>query len=183
MESYQDNPPMPRHSLQFVFELDECMESGQPFIQNAWFTASMMKNANLRKFLEEWVGKEFSSDQMKDKDLVKKFLGKQCELFLVAKGEKVSIGSVGRIKPGAQRLQVVNEILYYDLSSPDESVFAKLSDKLKDRIYESTEYQRMVAEAQAKLAAHEPRNAQEVLDQSKRNKFSPGNKEIDDIDF
>ena len=67
------------HKVVIFWELAEAMEDGRPFMLSCKYTASLSEKANLRRDLEAWRGRAFTSDELKGFDLAK-LVGVNCTL-------------------------------------------------------------------------------------------------------
>jgi hypothetical protein len=55
--------------VRIVYQTDEVMENGKPFLASSSFNASLAETSRLRPFLEAWRGKKFTADELKGFDL------------------------------------------------------------------------------------------------------------------
>jgi hypothetical protein len=58
-----------KHKLRLVWELDQKMKDGRPYIVSAQFTVSLHPKSGLRKTLESWRGKKFTEQELAGFDL------------------------------------------------------------------------------------------------------------------
>jgi hypothetical protein len=134
--------------LQFEIQADKedaefRMSDGRPFVISKRYTASLHEKSAFRKDLISWRGRDFSEDELSAFD-VGNVLGKPCMLNVVhtTKDGKnyANIGSLMKLPKGMQVEHPENELMLFDLGSPDWEVFDKLSDGLRESISKSPEY-------------------------------------------
>jgi hypothetical protein len=128
------------HKVKIVFELDEKMADGRPFITMRDFTVSLHEKAALRIFLKNWRGRDFTEEELKGFD-PKVLIGKGCLLSMVENGEYVNIDSVMKLPKGMEAPVPVNSTCFFSLAEFDQAEFDKISDKIKEKIMKSPEYQ------------------------------------------
>lgn len=68
-----------QHKVRVVWQIDQDMEDGKPFIVQKRYTLSLHEKANLRKDLESWRGRPFTDAELEGFDL-EKLLGANCQL-------------------------------------------------------------------------------------------------------
>ncbi len=140
--------------LSITWELFGEDEEGNPLVQDdgkpmlIWqeFTASLGKKAKLRAALESWRGRAFTDEDLKGFD-VSKLLGAYCMVNVTEKKAKTSDKTymvVSSLTPlpaalKASKPEGVWPNLVFDLSKPDEDVFAQLHEKVQERIGKSLE--------------------------------------------
>jgi hypothetical protein len=128
------------HKIRFVWESTELMTDGRPFIVQRDFTASLNSKGNLRPFLEGWRGRAFTEAELAGFD-PKVLIGMPCLLSLVEDGEYTNINSVMRLPKGMQAPKIVGDTVFFSLAEFDITVFNSLSEKVKEKIMKSPEYQ------------------------------------------
>ena len=128
------------HKVKIVFELDEKMTDGRPFITMRDFTVSLHEKAALRIFLKNWRGRDFTDEELRGFD-PKVLIGKGCLLSLVENGEYVNIDSVMKLPKGMEAPVPVNPTVFFSLAEFDQAEFDKLSPKIQEKIMKSPEYQ------------------------------------------
>lgn len=91
--------------VRVVWQIDEDMDDGRPFIVQKRYTASLNEKSTLRKELESWRGRPFTQEELDAFDL-DKILGVNCQLNIqhVTKDGKlyanvVSIVPLGKNMP------------------------------------------------------------------------------------
>ncbi len=146
-----------KHQVRIAWELhdEECVmrdgpKAGQPMMIQQTYTWSMHEKATLRKTLEAWRGAKFTDRQIEEFD-VKNLIGQPCLLSVIHadKGDKIyaNVGGITKPPKGMMFPSMVNKPIYLALT-PDEfdrQVFEKLPDRLKDKIKDSPEYNRLVS--------------------------------------
>jgi hypothetical protein len=146
-----------KHQVQIAWELhdEECVmregpKAGQPMMIQQTYTWSMNEKANLRKALESWRGKKFTDAEIESFD-VRTLLGVPCLLSVIhnEKGDKVyaNVASVTKPPKGMQIGTLINPPIFLALTPEefDREAFEALSDRMKEKIMDSPEYQRLVA--------------------------------------
>lgn len=140
---YQGKTSYRRQSL-IIWEIDgQVDDQGQPITISKAYTASLGDKANLRKDLESWRGRPFTSDELAGFD-VKNLLGKPCLLNLIKvqgqKGEKVVIATISALPKGMPSPNAPVHAQYiYSLDDHDQAIWDTLSDGIKGWINRSQE--------------------------------------------
>ena len=103
---------------------------------------SLGEKANLRKFLESWRGRKFTSEELKGFG-IEKLLGANCVLNIVHTDRGYDrIASVMPLMRGVTKLQPENPLLAFDLDH--HNVFEPLPERipqwLRERIIRSDEW-------------------------------------------
>ena len=138
-----------KRKVQFLFELPTetavfSEDKGeQPFYVKGVFNLTMGEKASLRKFIESWIGKKLTDAQAGDFDITK-LLGHPGMINIGHTGKEdrvyANIMSISPLPKGLACPPAINELLAYDTTEHDESVFNKLPDFLKDDIRKSDEW-------------------------------------------
>lgn len=145
-QSTYQGQPRTQHLLLFAWELpEEKMADGKPMMVAKRYTLSMNKKAILRKDLESWRAKAFSDEELETFDILN-VLGAPALLTLAKSdnGDYTNVVGVAKLPKGTQvPTETANEKLALVLTPADyrEDVYGKLSDKLKELIAKSPEYQ------------------------------------------
>lgn len=142
-----------RREVMLTWELcGELMDDGRPFSASKTYTWSMHEKATLRKDLEAWRGKSFTDDDFDGPNAfnTKKLLGAPCTLTIthVTKGDRTyaNVASIGKAMKGVEIPALVNSKIYLALVKDefDSTVFAGLSDKMREIIAGSPEYRELM---------------------------------------
>lgn len=101
------------HKIVILWELDERMKDGRPFMLSSSYTASLSEKANLRRDLETWRGRKFTPDELVKFNL-SKLIGAGCTLNVMVgpnkQGkERASIKGVMPKQKLAPALAIVNK--------------------------------------------------------------------------
>ena len=116
--------------------------AGKPFIVSKFYTASLGEKANLRKDLESWRGRPFTTQELAGFDS-KNILDKPCMVNVVhnEKG-KAKIASIAPVPKGLEVPPRSNPILYFSLESDefDRGIYETLADFYKGEIQKSPEW-------------------------------------------
>lgn len=122
------------------------MQDGKPFAVSQFYTNSLHEKSQLRKDLEAWRGKKFTADELAGFDL-NNVLGAYCMLQVVHSEVNgttyANINSIMAFK--GTKPAGVNELVSFDISNPDMTMFDGFSDKMKEKIQASPEWQDMIA--------------------------------------
>jgi uncharacterized protein (DUF2249 family) len=119
----------------------------QPMVISQEFTLSMNEKANLRKFLESWIGKGFTEEEAKNFDITK-LLGKPCMLSIIHKksqkgSEYAIISSVATMPKGMECPEQINATLEFNFDDKfDVKVLESFPEFIKDKIKRSEEYKK-----------------------------------------
>lgn len=146
----EEGKPVIQRKVFIGWEISQKMADGRPFAVQSKFTASLHKKSVLRPFLENWRGVAFTEEQLQGFDL-KKLLGASCLLSLVETEDKKYINVKGAMKipEGMEKMQPVNEHIYFSLDEFDQATFNKFPEWLKKLIVLSPEYQNLPYAANA----------------------------------
>lgn len=149
--TYQGKPANPKRKIAMRFELhgeDTKLDDGRPMSIGKQFTLSSSAKGSLRPFMEGWRGKSFTDDEFEAFDL-QNMLGKAAILTIVEDGEYRVINGISRLLAGMKAPEMFNKHVYLSLEPGefDVAVFDGLSDKMKDTIRQSPEYQALNGKA------------------------------------
>jgi hypothetical protein len=139
------------HKVKIVFELDEMMSDGRPFIAMRDFTVSLHEKSALRQFLSGWRGRDFSDEELKGFE-AKNLIGKGCLLSLVQNGDYINVNTASKLPKGMEAPKPQNPLVYFSLTDFDSHVFSNLSQKLQEKIMQSPEYRLAVKDPVAGMA-------------------------------
>ena len=130
--------------------MEEGDHAGQPFVISKFYTASLSEKANLRKDLQLWRGKEFTSDELKGFD-ASSILGKTCMLSIIHNDKgKARVGGVMACPRGIEIPAQVNKNVFFSLDDFDQRAFDALTDGIKKLIMASPEYIDIVSRTSGK---------------------------------
>lgn len=109
------------------------------------FTLSLSEKSNLRRLLEAWRGKSFTSEELNGYDL-KEILGKPGQLQIIHKdGENGTYAVINTVLPlpkGAEKPKPENPLVYFDMS--DEGSYGEYElfpDFLKKKIADAENFE------------------------------------------
>ena len=137
--NYQGEKKFAR-KLMLVFELAELMKDGRPFLAMRSFTASLHDKSAFKKFIVGWRGVDFTIEQIINFD-PQTLIGKGCLLSLIQNGDFVNLDHASKLPKGMAAPTPVNHTVYLDLDNFKQEEFDKLSDKMKQKVMNSPEYQ------------------------------------------
>ncbi len=145
--TYSERWQKSQHNILIGWELAETMDNGEPFIVQKRYSLSMHEKASLRRDIEAWYGKPFASDVQASTFNLPEILGKAA-LLNVRHDDRddrtyANVAGIMPLPKGttAPELKAAPELLMLSEAGWSESVWTSLSDRLKDRIRESDEYQ------------------------------------------
>jgi hypothetical protein len=100
-----------QHKIRIVWQIEELMGDGKPFIVQKRYTASLHEKSKLRPELESWRGRAFTEDELQEFDL-EKLIGANC-LLNVAHVQKdgktyANVTAVMPLKKGMEKLTATN---------------------------------------------------------------------------
>lgn len=130
--------------VRITWELAELMEDGRPFSISREYTASFGPKANLRKMLEAWRGRPFTTEELNSFSL-ENVLAAPCMLSVIHKPSKdgtkmyANVGSVVALPKGMVCPELFNPAVKFDISEFDEAVFNSFPDWLRAKILLSKE--------------------------------------------
>jgi hypothetical protein len=130
--------------VRITWELNEMMQDGRPFSISREYTAYIGDKANLRKDLEAWRGRPFTTAELGNFSL-ENVLGAPCLLGVVHKpskdGSKVyaNVGSIMALPKGMACPELVNPAVKFDIGTFDQKVFDGLSSYVQKKILMSKE--------------------------------------------
>lgn len=112
------------------------------------FTLSMNERATLRKNLESWIDRAFTSEELEQGVDISKFCGSACRLA-IGQGQKQdgskynTVDKVVRLKDG-KCPKLFNEKILFDITEEDQdlSEIDRLPAWIQDAVRKSDEYQR-----------------------------------------
>lgn len=106
-----------QHKIRVVWQIDENMENGKPFLASQRYTLSLHDKAGLRKDLESWRGRAFTDEELEGFD-VETVIGAPCLLSIVqaASGGNVyaNVKGVMKLPRGMQAIRVRDYIRVVD---------------------------------------------------------------------
>ena len=132
-----NNPkyPKPAHKIYLQFEIDSLMQDGRPFVVGKQYTFSLSEKAYLLADLQSWRGTPFTEAE-KDTFEMRAVLGARCMLNIMhsTDGKYANISAIMPLPPGMKKLTPVGDLIYFDTSEWDDATFAKLSEKMREKI-------------------------------------------------
>lgn len=152
-QMYKGQPSDPKHIVMISWELhdDECKtDDGRPMTMHRRFTWSSSPKSNLRKTLEAWRGTPFQDADFGTFD-IRNLLGAPCLMQVVHAvrdgNTYANVGAVVKLPKGMPAPKPVNNTscVWLHHSIFDAEAFEALSDKMKDTIKGSPEYQEMIS--------------------------------------
>ena len=121
------------------------------------YTLSSSEKATLRKHLESWRGRRFENDELAGFDL-RNILGKPCLLSIVQSTRDgktyADVANVAALPKGTTPAATEGSTVYLSLEPDDfePAIYESLSDKLKETIAASPEFQALSYQADGQAA-------------------------------
>jgi len=148
--------PKSQRKVYLEWQLTELDAEGLPFYVGERYTLSSSEKATLRKHLEAWRGKRFTEDDFGDHEGafdIRSVLGAPC-LLSITQSERdgktyANIASLGRLPKEMRAPVLVADPVYFSLDEFDHEVFDSFSDRLKETIERSPEFEQVIAHTQA----------------------------------
>lgn len=129
------NKTKKQHKIRVVWQIDELMDDGKPFIVQKRYTLSLHEKAGLRKDLESWRGKAFSRDEEMGFD-VEKLLGVNCFLNIVHAVKEgttyANVAGVVPLKKGMPHIQPSDYVRVKDRDPKEASDGGGIANELTD---------------------------------------------------
>ena len=145
---YKDKGKSYNNQVQFVFELvGETIEidgKQEARTLSRTFNFAQSKNSGLRKFVQSWLGKQFSDEAFSEfdtNDLVG--MPAQLSVILNESGEYANIDTVMQLPKGMPAPTATLPLIRFDLEPWDDAAFAQLPDWAQEKIKKSTQYQKL----------------------------------------
>jgi hypothetical protein len=145
------------HKVMFQFEVHSEDAQGEPLLTSKGdpmtvsknYTVSLAEKSNLRKDLQSWRGKDFSSDELKGFEL-KNVLGQWAMLSVVeAHRDGNTYTNIANINPVPASMKKnglpegKNELKLFSIEDADLELFESFSDNLKNKIRLSPEWENL----------------------------------------
>lgn len=122
--TYPGKPPRKQHKIRIVWQINENMPDGKPFIVNRRYTASLHEKSGLRKDLESWRGRSFTTQELEGFD-VEKLIGVRCLINAIEqkKGTDTytNVVSISRLPKGMMEMNIRDYVRVQDRPKGDES--------------------------------------------------------------
>lgn len=134
--------------LMFMFEIPseriEVDGEDKPRWISQEYTNSDSPKAKLPSVLSAWLGRELSKDDLKEFD-TRTMLGRAATLQVLQSPNKkgeiyANIAAITGLPKGIPAPQPENELMIFDMDSPDEKVLEKLPEWIQKKIKASDEY-------------------------------------------
>lgn len=144
---YKDKGKRYNNQVQLVFELaGETIEVDGARVARTLsrtFNFTRGKNGGLRKFVQSWLGKQFSDEtfgEFDTNDLVG--MPAQLSVILSESGEYANIDTIMALPKGLPAPKPTLPLIRFDLEPWDDAAFAALPDWAQEKIKKSTQYQK-----------------------------------------
>lgn len=132
----------------FIFEIpDEKIEIDgemKPRWLSQEYTVSLSDKSNLTRTLTSWRGKPLTEEESKKGFDLSNMLDVGCQLQVIVESKEDrhynKITAVIGLPKGMEKPKHINDLLLYDMDSPDKEVFEKLPEWIKAKIEKSTQY-------------------------------------------
>lgn len=136
-----------QRKLMIGFESEKLMQTGdyanEPFLLFSNFNYSMYQNSHLCKFIEDWRGKRFSSQDEADNFDLRKVLKQPAFVNVTHSddGRYVNIQTIGPVPESMTAPVVKGKTIVIDQDDLDMAEVEKLSDRMKERVLNANERQ------------------------------------------
>lgn len=130
--------------VRITWELSEKMADGRPFSISQEYSASIGPKANLRKDLEAWRGRPFTTEELGNFSL-ENVLGAPCLLGVVHKPSKdgsksfAIVNSIMALPKGMPCEELHNPAVKFDINNFNKEVFESLPEFIRTKILMSKE--------------------------------------------
>src|SRR5690348_1271904 len=113
-----------QHKVTLVWQIEETMADNRPFLVRKRYTLSLHQKAALRKDLEAWRGRPFSTEELQGFDL-EVLIGKGCMLSVIHNpgsngGTFANVAAIMKLPKGAPALQVRDYVRVCDREPGDQ---------------------------------------------------------------
>lgn len=160
----------PVRQVRFTWELPEEMrefdEKQKPMVIGNAYTASMYKEAKLRKIVEGVVGK--MTDAEADEFDLHSVIGKPCMLNVVhtlAKNGKTyaNVASAAPLPKAVKEVpEQINPSLYFDYADFEDATYEKIPQWIRNEMAESEEMKKRVSDLANSTVAESPTDASAI---------------------
>lgn len=124
-------------------ELEEFDGEKKPMLVSKFYTNSLNEKANLRKDLESWRAKAFTTPELLKFDLMS-IIGKACTVSVVhTEGDRAKVVSVAALPKGTSCPKQMNPSMSFWIDEWNENVFRSLPVGFQRMVEESDEYKKM----------------------------------------
>ena len=115
------------HKVRIVWQIDELMEDGRPFLASNRYTLSLDPKANLRKLIEGWTGLAFTTELEAEGFDVETLIGKSGIVAVTHKagskgGVFANVASVSPLMKGMPNMVAVGYVRTIDRPADGKSV-------------------------------------------------------------
>jgi len=108
--------------MRLVWQLDERMDDGKPYVVMQRYKPSLHEKAKLRQHLESWRGRPFTRDELAGFDL-ENLIGVPCQINVVHKEtERAVYANIAAITPPYRGAEL----------APDWSSYTRVKDRAED---------------------------------------------------
>ncbi len=150
---FQGREPWSSRDVRIIFELPGEKMLGlykpelkdKPFGVGITVKQSLHASSKMRKLLEGWRGKKFTHEEIAA-FIPSKLLGAPCRLALIENGDFINIDSISPLGKSDKCPKQINPSIYFSLDPAEfnAEVFKNFSDKLREKISKSPEYQALL---------------------------------------
>lgn len=117
-------------------------EEGRPYTVHKKYNVFLGDQAKLREHLEQWQGRPFTDDELREPDIAS-FYGRHCTLLLTHKARKDGTVSaeIAGLAPLSSTQAPHNKMVLFSFSDFSPVVFNDLPGNIKDTIRKSVDYE------------------------------------------
>lgn len=112
-----------------------------PHIIWCQYTLSLNSNSHLRKALKSWRGRDFTQEELEGFSM-SNVIDKCCMLNIVHSedGQWANVSAVMKLPSGTQVPPRHHDIVFFDVDTPDMTLFETFSENLQNKIKKSREW-------------------------------------------
>jgi hypothetical protein len=127
--------------VKFVFQIEDDMESGKPFVVSRRFTISLHKKAALRAAIESWRGRALTETEIRDGFDLESLIGSACSLNVVHVARDgatfANVSSIMRLPKGMKALRARDYVR--DKDRQEQNGSSSVADEAPPEMYEDDE--------------------------------------------
>lgn len=144
-KEFKGRPKTKQRDIRFFFEISKRMKDGRRFIiPTTRFHYTLGQGANLKKFVESWIGKNLTKAEIKGFNFLD-LPNKSCQISISHSedGEWANISSIMPLSEDQEPLQPENEVIVFDLDCPNYENLEKLPNWVQTDIWKSDEFKKL----------------------------------------
>jgi hypothetical protein len=127
--------------VKYVFQIEDDMENGKPFVVSRRFTVSLHKKAALRAAIESWRGRVLTETEIRDGFDLESLIGSACLLNVVHVARDgttfANVSSIMRLPRGMKALRARDYVRVKDREEQNDLLF--VAEEKPPEMYEDDE--------------------------------------------